>query len=288
MSKTRCVIGMVTSGRIVRAHGLVQELEKQTCKDPSICIIVVENGTLHAHKPAYIGSRTHWYHTQQASIPAARNTIYSQAQRLKATHLAFIDDDCWPDETWTKRMAMYTFDKNVAAATGKCLSVPQANRYACISGILYDLWIQQNTNNDGTLKVLDTKNVVFNLKLLRQIPSLFSEELMYGSDINVAHRIRSSGMQLRYLPDAVVQHTERTTFFTFVLHRARLSVVYRSVLERTHSFHSVSLATKFAAVINNLPGGTLNKMLGTLSLVCAYALACTLLVQQKITNMAIK
>lgn len=214
--------------------------------------------------------------------------IYRQAQALKAQRLVFIDDDCWPSPTWMKVMSAYSFGATVVAATGACVSIPRKNRYAAISGILYDLWIQENTCHNGHLTVLDTKNVVFNLKLLHTMPLLFSENVTYGSDIKLAYTLRMRGMQLGYISKALVEHTERTSFVSFILHRARLSSVYQGVLGETQSFHSVSLVKKYTELVYRLEGTAVDTVLAVLSLTCAYAVAGALLLKQKSTNMLLK
>lgn len=286
MNKIHVVVGIITKGRRELALQLASYFHAHYHQDSTVQIILVENGSSVLQPKDFIrfNKQITFIHIGEASIPKARNYIFNQAKN-KNVRLAFIDDDCIPGDDWIEQIKNISFGEKVIAYTGSCLSVPRKNIFAQTSQILYQLWIEANVDKMTHItSILDTKNVVFNTAALKEKQKLFSEQLVYATDVELAARLIEEGFLLHYYPQMRVFHQERTTLRSFFGHRYRLSLAYRKIRKSLSLVKSVSLFRKFEMLSQNLPTHFLNRLFIIFVLLIIYFLVTCQLLINKLAN----
>ena len=287
MNNVRVVVGIITKGRRELVLRLVSNLHNRCSDDNTVQIILVENGSCDLQPSDLIGFKNQLIFTRigEASIPKARNYIFNRIKD-ENVKLAFIDDDCIPEKDWIEQIKNISFGKKVVAHTGSCTSVPRKNIFAQTSQILYQLWIEANVDKMTHIaSILDTKNVVFNTAALKEKQRLFSEQLVYATDVELAARLIEEGFLLHYYPQMRVFHQERTTLRSFFVHCYRLSLAYRKIRKSLSLVKSVSLFHKFKMLLQNLPTHFLNKLFILFVLLIIYFLVTCQLLINKLTNL---
>lgn len=283
MNNIRVVVGIITKGRRELALQLASYFHTHYSHDRTVKIILVENGSSVLQQKDFVrfNKQITFIHIGEASIPKARNYIFNQVKN-KNVRLAFIDDDCIPGDDWIEQIKNISFSEKVVAYTGSCISVPRKNIFAQTSQILYQLWIEVNVDKmTHVTSILDTKNVVFNTAVLRKKQKLFSEQLIYATDVELAARLMREGFVVQYCPQIRVLHQERTTLLSFFAHRYRLSLAYRKIRKSLSLVKSVSLFHKFKVLLQNLPTHFLNKLfILSVLLVIYFLVTCQLLINK--------
>ncbi len=286
MNNIRVVVGIITKGRRELVLQLVSYFHTHYCHDRAVEIILVENGSsvLQPKDFARFSQQITFIHMGAASIPKARNYIFNRVKDMNVK-LAFIDDDCIPGDDWIEQIKNISFGEKVVAHTGLCISIPKNNIFAQTSQILYQSWIDVNVDKmTHTTSILDTKNVVFNTKALKDKQKLFSEQLTYATDIELAARLIQEGFVLHHDPQMRIFHQERTTLQSFFAHRYRLSLAYRKIRKSLSLVKSVSMFRKFETLLQNLPTHFLNRLFIIFILLTIYFLVTCQLLINKVTN----
>lgn len=268
----RICLGIITYHRKEKALRLLRKLSVQLT--PQCDIFLVENGSQEMIPTdiSLISNRIHLFHLPSPSISKSRNFLLHQATS-KYDILAFIDDDCLPSRNWLKEIVtLFSQHPTLAIVQGAIKSVPPKNIFAQTSHALSQLWREKNT--DGTLtKILDTKNILFNLSLLRKFPLQFDSTLPYASDIDLGYKILQRGLTIHQTNSCLVYHQERTNVFEFYKHRLRLALAFRKVAARyPHFFSRATEWEKAVYLFENLRFPLIKKiaMIGLLSAISCH------------------
>lgn len=229
-------IGIVTCGRRNKLLRLLRALQNQC--DFTIDVFINENGSHELSTndfSALSRLRIIVFRQQEANIPKARNTLLRAAKRW-AEWMVFIDDDCFPPDGWVETITQFLLSKKVRTAymvQGVTQIDPNVDIYTGISQSLYLAWFWHNTKGSHSM-ILDTKCCA--LRLFHQASGglMFDESLRYGSDIDLGCRvrIRFGDKNIALLRSWTVQHEERSGMIAFIVHRARLSFAFRSIVKR--------------------------------------------------------
>ncbi|AJF61823.1 TPA: glycosyltransferase [Candidatus Woesearchaeota archaeon] len=169
------------------------------------------------------------------NLAAARNL----ALRNCMTELiAAVDSDCVLEKGWLKEI-MKDFDKKgVAGVGGKLI---EKNKKA-----LADKWrsfhLKQNWGNQKITNpnFLFGANTVFRISALRKIGGYDEKYTTNYEDVDVSRRLKKSGFDIVYEPDAACYHLKEDTF----------SSVIRAA--RKWTFHGYPLPDSFAGVMMRL------------------------------------
>ncbi|QQG44338.1 MAG: glycosyltransferase [Candidatus Roizmanbacteria bacterium] len=145
-----------------------------------------------------------YIHEPKIGIPFARNRALKEA---KGEILAFIDDDCEATPNWIEEiLKAHKKYPQAAAIQGKNIVKPK-NIFTYLHYELYKLWINQNKKKDK-LFVLDTKNVSFKLKVIKQAKVKFDPGFSRCSDVDFGKQILFKGLDIVYLPQIITYHWE--------------------------------------------------------------------------------
>lgn len=282
MSKPQIIIGIITHNRKNQLLQLLRTLHSQIKNKKNIAIYVLENGSHDIVQQELPSDQVTLVNLPKASIPIARNFIFN-ATKPYAQKLVFIDDDCLPNKDWVRRLEEISFQRNVAAVQGKVISIPKENIYAQVTGALYDQWIDSFVDSEYLREILDTKNIVLNLKIFKRHKKLFDEKVGFASDVVLAQMLKRNNFSVLYLPSLIVFHQERTRLLDFLQHRFRLSVSYR--LQHTEAALDVSsLWKKYKDVWKKIQRPALSKFIILSLLVVVHLAVFFNLLKKKLFN----
>jgi len=136
------------------------------------------------------------------NIPECRNLAIKKCQ---TKYLAFVDDDCILDKHWVKNA--YDSIKTSPTSTfivGKSLLLNKQNLVARVQYQNYLRWFK-------TTRTLDTKNLILNLSLLKDIR--FDPKLKIFEDVDLGLQLKLRHQVGNYNPKMVVYHPEVDTIF---------------------------------------------------------------------------
>jgi GT2 family glycosyltransferase len=145
----------------------------------------------------------HYYHNHKNNLSAARNFAI---KICSTSHLAFIDDDCLLTPQWSKiaLKAINSFKKDVVAFQGHSV-LPSIQRYNHVSKAIFHLY-QQWINQD--LFAIDTKNVIFNIPLVKKLSLSFDTNLPIFEDVDFGLQIKKQKLKIIFIPNMSVFHPE--------------------------------------------------------------------------------
>lgn len=267
----KIAVGIITNNRPIVLKRLVHAILPQLHQFDKI--IIVENGSFRSSGITILApSKIRYTHSQIASIPKARNSIFTLCKN-DFDLIVYIDDDCIPSDNWLNAYRIhYKKFQYIHVFIGKSNSIPKSNIYAQTTQLLQDIWFTANTNGQYT-KILDSKNFGLRLSRFRKNHMLFNEDIAYATDIELGVRLVQKNIPLLYCPDVIVYHEERTTTSSFIQHRFRLSLSYRKITEHyPQYFTSNSLLRKYTFIWNNLHKSILSKIYIIVLLSCIYGI----------------
>jgi glycosyltransferase involved in cell wall biosynthesis len=157
--------------------------------------------------------------SKKNNYPGLYNLGINKAQ---GNIIACLDDDCWVEESWVENIISAQKKHPKSVIQGRIISYPQNNTYARIMAQHYKHWLETHFLSDKTLSVLDTKNVSFPKKIIKN--NLFATNLQLGShDIELGKRLVSQNINIYYQENVIAHHKERTTFKDFISQHWRIA-----------------------------------------------------------------
>jgi GT2 family glycosyltransferase len=150
---------------------------------------------------------------QRQGAAAARNAGAAVADACDL--LLFVDDDCTVDPAWlTCYLDAFAADPLVAAAGGRVLPMDELGDQAVMLGLQTDPRPRLFTRRTNPVGTIDrTGNFAIRAEALRALGG-FDEGLGAGTrfpaaeDTDLVYRAMCAGFRLRYLPEAIVYHTQ--------------------------------------------------------------------------------
>jgi len=145
---------------------------------------------------------------------SARNT---GARLARGRYLVFTDDDCAPHADW-----LTAIDRHVSVSTtpvvvgGQTINLLADNVYATASQSIVDFLYDYFGDHPASRRFFTTNNLVVPREQFMEIGG-FDEnfELAAGEDRDLCERWRSSGRELQYAPDVLVDHAHTLTLSRF-------------------------------------------------------------------------
>lgn len=158
---------------------------------------------------------------KKQGIPYARNRAIRENQ---AKYLGFVDDDCVLDKDWIKEGLRFIKNKRSAYVVGKTKLENPGNLVAEAQFYHYQQWFLTKLNKKTKqikAQNLDTKNIIFNMKILNKHKLKFDE--MYsltsiggGEDVDMGLQIDKLGFNGFYVNKMILKHSEVESFFNFL------------------------------------------------------------------------
>jgi glycosyltransferase involved in cell wall biosynthesis len=145
---------------------------------------------------------------------SARNT---GARLARGRYLVFTDDDCAPHADWLAAIDRHvTASKSPVALGGQTVNLLADNLYATASQSIVDFLYHYFGDHPASRRFFTTNNLVVPREGFMDIGG-FDEgfELAAGEDRDLCERWRSSGRELEYAPDVLVDHAHRLTLSRF-------------------------------------------------------------------------
>jgi glycosyltransferase involved in cell wall biosynthesis len=150
-------------------------------------------------------------------------SLYNSGIKIASSNIiACLDDDCWVDRNWVKNI-IHIHKKNPRTVVqGRVICYPKKNIYVDIMSKHYQNWLQSHIVGDHLLSVLDTKNVSFPKKIIKN--NLFLESLNKGShDIELGKRLFNKHIKIIFDENIIAWHKERTTLKGFITQHWRIA-----------------------------------------------------------------
>lgn len=187
---------------------LLQCLQRQTLRQESFEVLLVDNGSTHFAPPSELPTNTRILHCATPGSYAARNQALQEA---RGEWLVFTDADClpvagWLDALMRKSESLAGPNTVLAGAIEMRASGPEPNIYE-----MYDLvkGIPQAWYVSRGYAV--TANLAVSAAFARRLDG-FEAKRFSGGDTDFVRRAISSGASLHYVPEAVVEHPARDSW----------------------------------------------------------------------------
>ncbi|MDP2939181.1 MAG: PqqD family peptide modification chaperone [Candidatus Omnitrophota bacterium] len=130
-------------------------------------------------------------------------------------YIAFTDADCIADRNWLKELIKGFEVADIVACAGKIVAYKTNNcleRYAESR----ELGQERAVSGDGLegLPYIVTANAMFIRDILEKL-GYFDEDLITSEDTEMGWQFTLSGLNLQYIPNAIIYHQHRNTFGNF-------------------------------------------------------------------------
>ncbi|RLI47830.1 hypothetical protein DRO61_07355 [Candidatus Bathyarchaeota archaeon] len=141
-----------------------------------------------------------WVHKKKVGIPYARNCAL---EKCRTKYLAFVDDDCVLNKNWVAvaHLSISTNSK-IAFVVGKTSLLNNHNRVALAQFKSYQTWFKRH-------RLLDTKNVIFNLHKIKGF--WFDTSFKVFEDVDFDRQLKSRDLTGTYNPEMKLSHPEVTS-----------------------------------------------------------------------------
>jgi len=171
-------------------------------------IIVVDNGSTDSSVAIAEGFGVHLLlETGIRSSYAARNKGILAS---KGELIAFTDADCIVTPGWLRHLALHWDDATIGCFAGEIEAYkPESlvERFSDKAGILR----QAGTLNSSYLAYTQTANSAYRRDIFDKV-GLFIPKMISGGDADISWRMqRQLGLQIKFIPDALVYHKHRTS-----------------------------------------------------------------------------
>lgn len=214
-------IVILTKDRAQLLNLCLTSLANQTV--PPDEIIVVDNNSTDKTKSIINKFKNKLPISCQTSTSNSLPYLYNSGiKQSNSEIIACLDDDCKVNKNWVKNIIKAHTDNPDVVIQGKVISYPNKNIYVKIMANHYKNWLRSHLIGNGYLSVIDTKNVSFPKKIIKE--NLFLESLNKGShDIELGKRLFNKHIKILYVKNIIVWHKEREAFKDFVSQHWRIA-----------------------------------------------------------------
>jgi len=150
---------------------------------------------------------------RRAGPAAARN---AGAERARGTVVAFLDDDCVPQQGWLAALAVRCAAEPDAAIGGRTINALPENPYSTASQLVVDHLYAHHNADGRAATFLASNNVAFPRRELLEIGSFDARfPRPAGEDRDLCDRWHRLGRRMVFAPEAVVRHAHVLGMGTF-------------------------------------------------------------------------
>jgi glycosyltransferase involved in cell wall biosynthesis len=222
--KTEISIAIITKNRKKELEKCLDSISLQTQKDYQIIIIDNDSNfsakkTINKKKYAKLNFS---YYYGQGTVPKCRNLAINLA---RTKYLGFVDDDCILNKDWLEKGKKEIIKNDVAYVLGKTLLLNPQNIIALGQFARDDYWKDYNS------KIFDTKNVIINLNLIKNIKLHFDEncqkDAFDSADFDFDFQLKKSKLKGIFCSEMMLFHKETSNFKRF-----KYRAYYRGYLAR--------------------------------------------------------
>ena len=144
------------------------------------------------------------FYEKKKGPAAARN---KGLQNATGEIIAFTDSDCTVDRLWLKNIMSPLEDESVGISGGKILAKVPYNSIEKFGEFIHD---HDSAINKFKPPYVITMNWASRLSVLKGM-NFFNDEFIRCEDVDLSHRIHTSGYKIVYTPDAIVYHRNEKT-----------------------------------------------------------------------------
>jgi glycosyltransferase involved in cell wall biosynthesis len=225
-------------------------LEEQTYPHDLLEVVVIDNGSTDS-TPAllegYAGPLRlrHLPRREPMLVPHARNDAVAASS---GEIIAFTDDDCRPVPGWVAALVA-GFRDGIGIVQGRTTADP-AQPLHPLSRSQWTLWeygLYETCNIAYRRDVLDLDNgPVFREDMPERLLELFGPRFAFpfGEDVELAWRLRRSGVASRFSSTAVVHHEVSPPDVGYHLRRARIGTGWPLLVRRNPELRTVFLTAR--------------------------------------------
>ena len=210
MNDPIATIAVPTQARPEALGRCLRALEAQTLGERLELLVVCDGAEHEAALAETVGSspRVRLLTQRRAGPGAARNLAAAEA---RAPVVCFTDDDCEPRPDWAERL-IARLDRGAGAAVGRTENPDRENTLATASQLVVN-YLTEHAARAGPVYGA-ANNVACRADVLRGIP--FDPAYSFaGGDRDWCARVAQAGVELVYVPEAVVLHRQQLTLETF-------------------------------------------------------------------------
>ena len=143
---------------------------------------------------------------------AARNT---GSEVATGKFLAFTDDDCDPDPDWLSRLQDGLGNSEECMAGGRTVNRLRKNCFSMASQFIVDIAYAFYNRNPKNAAFFASNNMALSARLYKKVGGFDSKFRIASEDRELCDRCRFMGYRLIYLPQAMILHSHRLSFFRF-------------------------------------------------------------------------
>jgi glycosyltransferase involved in cell wall biosynthesis len=145
---------------------------------------------------------------------AARNTGIAAARGIM---IAFVDDDCEPDENWLQVLAAQHATALDCLIGGRMINRLSNNLYSTASQLITDVVYRHYNADPNNARFVASNNMALPTDSLREIGGFDEAFLMAAAeDRELCERWRSLGKRIVYSPDMIVYHSHHLTLTSYL------------------------------------------------------------------------
>ena len=168
-------------------------------------IVVVDNGSTDRTAEIVSGFPVRCVREERRGRAHARNRGIGEAD---FGVIAFTDADCIAHRSWLRELVRELGEPGVGGAGGEILAYEPASPAERFMARREPRWQSFVLSLDRPFLI--TANAAFTARALRRAGA-FDPDFATAEDVDFGWRVRASGLELRYAPDAVVRHRLRRT-----------------------------------------------------------------------------
>ena len=214
-------IAIVTRGLTLEVEELAARLLALRSPDPEIeVVIVAEDATTAAPTDReLLRPRTYL-----VRLPAGRGLGFDRNRAVDAVRgdvIVFVDDDCWPTDTWLTELLSPLSDPAIDAVMSEVRIPPSTFLGDSISALGFPgggnagFAVMFHVDEDGLTEHLSTLGCALRRSVFERLGG-FDETMTFGGeDGELSHRMCSAGMRMRFQPSAVIEHAARSSLVGF-------------------------------------------------------------------------